>query len=179
MIMVIIQLRRIINAYLRRSTKPLQNEILRLSNFRLQNLSNLDAAIQIFLCLHKPNSPIFHSYVTFRLTLNKCLHLNAMISTYRVFSRLHLITNFLSFLPRNDIPQNAFHSRNLELKTTICSHENPRLQINNELRTFCVTRKLKLSKETALSFFVHAIVAFPTLFYLKPKNKSRSKFNLT
>ena len=86
-------------------------------------------------------SPIFHSYVTFRLTLNKCLHLNAMISAYRVFSRLHLITNFLSFLPRNDIPQNAFHSRNHELKTTICSHENPRLQSNNELRTFCVTRK--------------------------------------
>ena len=77
----------------RRSTKSVQNEILLLSNFRLQNLSNLDAAIQIFLYLHKPNSTIFHSYVTFRLTLNKCLHLNTMIFAYRVFSRLHLITN--------------------------------------------------------------------------------------
>ena len=178
MIMVIIQLRRIINAYLRRSTKPLQNEILRLSNFRLQNLSNLDAAIQIFLCLHKPNSPIFHFYVTFRLTLNKCLHLNAMISAYRVFSRLHLITNFLSFLPRNDIPLNAFHSRNHELKTTICSHENPRLQSNNELRTFCVTRKAV--KRNCLKFFCPCHRSFSDPFlYLKPKNKSRSKFNLT
>ena len=177
MIMVIIQLRRIINAYLRRSTKPLQNEILRLSNFRLQNLSNLDAAIQIFLCLHKPNSPIFHFYVTFRLTLNKCLHLNAMISAYRVFSRLHLITNFLSFLPRN-VPQNAFHSRNHELKTTICSHENPRLQSNNELRTFCVTRKAV--KRNCLKFFCPCHRSFSDPFlYLKPKNKSRSKFNLT
>ena len=141
MIMVIIQLRRIINAYLRRSTKSVKNEILRLSNFRLQNLSNLDAAIQIFLYLHKPNSTIFHSYVTFRLTLNKCLHLNTMIFAYRVFSRLHLITNLFSFPPRNDIPQNAFHSRNHELYKKICSHENLRLQSNNELSTFCVTRK--------------------------------------
>ena len=60
--------------YLRRSTKPVQNKIPRLSNFWLQNSSNLVAAIQIFLCLHEPNSPIFHSSVTFPPTLNKCLH---------------------------------------------------------------------------------------------------------
>ena len=123
MIMATIQLRRIINACLRRSTKPVQNEILRLSNFRQQNLSNLDATIKIFLCLHEPNSPIFRSYVTFHLTLNTFLHLNAMIFVCKVLSRLHLITNLLSFLPRNNIPQNAFHLRNHTLKMTICSHE--------------------------------------------------------
>ena len=37
-----------------------QNSILHLLNFLLQNLSNLDAAIQIFLCPHKPNSLISH-----------------------------------------------------------------------------------------------------------------------
>ena len=65
--MVTIQLRRIINAYLGRSTKPVLNRILRLSNFRLQNSSNFNAAIQIFLWLHEPNYPIFYSYVKFRL----------------------------------------------------------------------------------------------------------------
>ena len=41
--------------------------ILRLSNFRLQNLSNLASAIQIFLRLRQQNSAIFYYDVTFRL----------------------------------------------------------------------------------------------------------------
>ena len=49
--MLTIQLRRIINAYLGRSSKPVLNRILRLSNFQLQNSSNSNAVIQIFLCL--------------------------------------------------------------------------------------------------------------------------------
>ena len=43
--------------------------------------------------------------------LNKYSHLNAVIFVYKVFSRVHLITNLLSFLPRNDIPQKAFMDR--------------------------------------------------------------------
>ena len=66
--MATIQLRRIINAYLGRST-PVLNGILSLLNFRLQNSSNFNAAIQMFLYLHEPNSPIFHYYVKFRLTV--------------------------------------------------------------------------------------------------------------
>ena len=71
--MVTIQLRRIINAYLGRSTKPVLNRILRLSNFRLQNSSNFNAAIQIFLWLHEPNYPIFYSYVKFRLLVTQLI----------------------------------------------------------------------------------------------------------
>ena len=40
--------------------------VYRISVFKIT--SNLDAVIQILLHLHKPNSPIFHFYVTFRLT---------------------------------------------------------------------------------------------------------------
>ena len=71
--MVTIELRRIINAYLGRSTKPVLNRILRLSNFRLQNSSNFNAAIQIFFWLHEPNYPIFYSYVKFRLLVTQLI----------------------------------------------------------------------------------------------------------
>ena len=95
-IMVTIQLYKTINAY--KIYKTAQNSILRLSNFRPQNLSNLDAAIQIFLCLHKANSTVFHFCVTFHHTVaQKYLHCNAMIFVYRVFSRLHLITDLEVF----------------------------------------------------------------------------------
>ena len=67
--MVTIQLRRKRNAYLERSTKPVLNRILSLSTFRLQNSSNSIAVIQIFLCLHEPNSLIFHPYFKLRLTV--------------------------------------------------------------------------------------------------------------
>ena len=56
-----------INAYI--VNKNSKNSILRLSNFRLQNLSNLASAIQIFPRLRKQNSAIFYYYVTFRLTV--------------------------------------------------------------------------------------------------------------
>ena len=104
------QLRRIIDAYLGRSTKPVWNRILRLSTFRLQNSSNFNAAIQIFLCQHEPNLPIFHCYVKFASqSLNEYMNLNSMIFVYKVFFRLHLITNLLSFLLRNDSPQKEFY----------------------------------------------------------------------
>ena len=57
--MINIQLRRIINV--NTAYRTAQNIILRLSNFRLQNSSNLAAGIQIFPRLHRPNSTIFHS----------------------------------------------------------------------------------------------------------------------
>ena len=108
--MVTIQLRRIINAYLGRFTKPVLNRILRLSNFWLQNSSNFNAVIQILLCLHEPNSPFFHSYVSFASqSANKYLHLKTIMFVYKAFSRLHLVTNLWSLLPRNDIPQKGFY----------------------------------------------------------------------
>ena len=107
--MVTIQLLIKINAH--RIYKKAQNNILRLSNFRLQNLSNLDAVIQIFLCLHKPNFTVFHLCVTFHHTVaRKYLHCNAMIFVYRVFSRLHLITDLEVFCLGTKIPQNGFYA---------------------------------------------------------------------
>ena len=102
--MATIQLRRIINA----TSGVLQNHhkynlVFIKFIFRLQNWSNLNASIQIFFCLHKSNSlfPIPMSSFASQL-LNKDLHLNAMIFDYKVFSRLHLITNLWIFLPGND-----------------------------------------------------------------------------
>ena len=107
--MVTIQLYKTINAY--KIYKTAQNSILRLSNFRPQNLSNLDIAIQIFPCLHKPNSTVFHFCVTFHHTVaQKYLHCNAMIFVYRVFSRLHLITDLEVFSLGTKIPQNGFYA---------------------------------------------------------------------
>lgn len=37
----------------------------------LQNLSNFNTAIQIYLCLHELNSSTFHSYFKFRLTVTQ------------------------------------------------------------------------------------------------------------
>ena len=107
--MVTIQLVIKINAH--RIYRTAQNNILRLSNFRLQNLSNLDAVIQIFLCLHKPNFTVFHLCVTFHHTVaRKYLHYNAMIFVYRVLSRLHLITDLEVFCLGTKIPQNGFYA---------------------------------------------------------------------
>ena len=82
------------DGYLGLYTTPVPNTILRSSNFRSRNSSNFNAAIQIFLYLHEPNSRIFHSYDKSRLIIAPL--------------RVHLITN-LCFLPRNDIPQKAFY----------------------------------------------------------------------
>ena len=57
------------DGYLGLYTTPVPNTILRSSNFRLRNASNFNAAIQIFLCLHEPNSRIFHSYDKSRLII--------------------------------------------------------------------------------------------------------------
>ena len=54
--MVTIQLRRIINAYPRRSTKSVLNRILRLSIFRLQNSSHFNAPLFPFQCQVSPLS---------------------------------------------------------------------------------------------------------------------------
>ena len=75
-----------------KSTKPAQNSILQLSNYYLQNLTNWDAAIQIFLNLYKLNSTIFHSYVTFHLTVAQY---NTTIFVHRVFSPSHKLKIFV------------------------------------------------------------------------------------
>ena len=86
-----------------KSTKPAQNSILQLSNYYLQNLTNWDAAIQIFLNLYKLNSTIFHSYVTFHLTVAQY---NTTIFVHRVFSHSHKL-KFLCL--GTNIPQNTFY----------------------------------------------------------------------
>ena len=58
--------------YIRQCIKTVQNKIT-FSNFYLQNSSNSDAAIQIFLRLHKPNSTVFHPYVTFCLKVAQAI----------------------------------------------------------------------------------------------------------
>ena len=75
-----------------KSTKPAQNSILQLSNYYLQNLTNWDAAIQIFLNLYRLNSTIFHSYVTFHLTVAQY---NTAIFVHRVFSHSHKLKIFV------------------------------------------------------------------------------------
>ena len=75
-----------------KSTKPAQNSILQLSNYYLQNLTNWDAAIQIFLNLYNLNSTIFHSYVTFHLTVAQY---NTTIFVHRVFSHSHKLKIFV------------------------------------------------------------------------------------
>ena len=63
--MVTIQSRSIINVYLRPSTKIIQDNVsLCLLNFCLKNSCD-----QMHLRLYKPNYIIFHSYVTFYLTI--------------------------------------------------------------------------------------------------------------
>ena len=144
--MVTIQLRRIINAYLGRFTKPVLNRILRLSNFWLQNSSNFNAVIQIFLCLHEPNSPFFHSYVSFASqSTNKYLHLKTMMFVYKAFSRLHLVTNLWSFLPRNDIPQKGFYGPKVFdwLKLKICDSDVHRFFFSEKYVFFVRLRQLK------------------------------------
>ena len=80
--MVTIQLRRIINAYLGRSSKPVLNRILRLSNFQLQNSSNSNAVIQIFLCLR--DFPFLSQVSPHSSSINIC------ICIYFAFTRFSL-----------------------------------------------------------------------------------------
>ena len=61
-ILVTTQLRRIIKIYLGQSTKSVRKEIMRSSYFCKKNKSNLDAAIQIFLCLRDPISSVFPAH---------------------------------------------------------------------------------------------------------------------
>ena len=100
--MVTIHFHRIINAYLGRSTKTVLN--------RIQCLSNFNAAIQIFFCPHKPNSPISIPMSSFASQpLNKYLHLNAMIFFCHVFFRLHLIKKPLKFSASKRYTTKAFY----------------------------------------------------------------------
>ena len=153
--MVTIQLRRIINAYLGRFTKPVLNRILRLSNFWLQNSSNFNAVIQIFLCLHEPNSPFVHSYVSFASqSANKYLHLKTMMFVYKAFSRSHLVTNLWSFLPRNDIPQKGFYGPKVFRLTEIKDMWQWRAQVFF-FRKVCFFRRLTPIKNCHVAPIVH------------------------
>ena len=92
---VTIQPRSIINVYLRRSTKIVQDSSsLCLLNFCRKNSSNLDAAIKsFFACISQiKSSSIPMSRFTSQL-LHKYLHSSVMIFVYKVFFRLHLIAN--------------------------------------------------------------------------------------
>ena len=68
--MVTIQHSIILNTFNRQSTKPLQDSILCVSNFHIYMLSNVDATIQAFLCLAKPDPIALHSYITFSSVCN-------------------------------------------------------------------------------------------------------------
>lgn len=92
---VTIQPRSIINVYLRRSTKIVQDSSsLCLLNFCRKNSSNLDTAIKsFFACISQiKSSSIPMSRFTSQL-LHKYLHSSVMIFVYKVFFRLHLIAN--------------------------------------------------------------------------------------
>ena len=86
--------------------KQALNGILRLLNFRLQNSSNFKAVIQIFLCL--PDFSFICQVSPHSRSKTICIWMRWSLFT-RVFSRLHLITDLWSFLPRNYKGQKAFY----------------------------------------------------------------------
>ena len=81
------------------TTKTAKNSILRFTNFRLRNSSNLAAGIQIFLaCISQIPSFSNPMQLIASQELNIFLHCKAMIFVYTVFFSLYL----RSFLPRNE-----------------------------------------------------------------------------
>ena len=62
--LITVQNRIILNTFKRQSAKKFQDNMLRVSNFRMHIFSNSDATIQIFLQLAKPDSIVFYSYIT-------------------------------------------------------------------------------------------------------------------
>ena len=58
------------NTFNGQSTKPIQDSMLCVSNFHMYTLSNVDATIQAFLCVAKPDPIVLHSYITFSSVCN-------------------------------------------------------------------------------------------------------------
>ena len=84
-----IQLCTILNTVKRQFTHTKKDDILCTSNFSMYIFSNSEARIQTFLHLTKPDSIVFHSYITLWLIVaQRSLHCKATVFVVRVFSFL-------------------------------------------------------------------------------------------
>ena len=89
-----IQLCTILNTVKRQFTHTKKDDILCTSNFSMYIFSNSEARIQTFLHLTKPDSIVFHSYITLWLIVaQRSLHCKATVFVVRVFSFLKFKTN--------------------------------------------------------------------------------------